>query len=86
MDNSVVNFNFLVLILFFRLLAQVYTLCVEGDEQHWEKLVDEVVRISVICEQESPKCIYRVTAGDADLQGIIEAYITVPGRKYVFVV
>ncbi|XP_071502544.1 protein still life, isoform SIF type 1-like [Diadema antillarum] len=66
-----------------RLLAQVYSLFVDGEEQQWERVIDEVVRISVIVEQEEPKCIYRVTASDTELQGIIEAYITLPGTQLV---
>ncbi|XP_022081626.1 protein still life, isoform SIF type 1-like isoform X2 [Acanthaster planci] len=65
------------------LLAQVYSLFIDGEQQRWEKIVDEVVRISVTLEQESPKYIYHITTVDADLQGVLDAYICVPGAQLV---
>ncbi|XP_038076162.1 protein still life, isoform SIF type 1-like isoform X2 [Patiria miniata] len=65
------------------LLAQVYSLFIDGEQQRWEKIVDEVVRICVTLEQESPKYVYHISTVDADLQGVLDTYICVPGAQLV---
>ncbi|XP_071801624.1 rho guanine nucleotide exchange factor TIAM1-like isoform X2 [Asterias amurensis] len=65
------------------LLAQVYSLFIDGEQQQWEKIIDEVVRICVTVEQESPKYVFHIATVDADLQGVLDAYISVPGTQLV---
>ena len=82
---------FIYLYYFSLLLAQVYTLFVDGEQQRWERILDGIVTLSVVCEQASPKYVYHITTVDSDLQGLLDAYITVPGTDlhllciYVFV-
>ena len=64
----------------YSLLAQVYSLFIDGEQQQWEKIIDEVVRICVTVEQESPKYVFHIATVDADLQGVLDAYISVPGE------
>lgn len=59
--------------------AQVFTLSVNGDLYMWDTITDGATQIVLICEEEKPRHVFRVTTFDTELQGFIQGYIIVPG-------
>ena len=45
----------------------------------WDTITDGATQIVLICEEEQPKHVFRVTTFDTELQGFIQGYIVVPG-------
>ncbi|XP_071818860.1 protein still life, isoforms C/SIF type 2-like isoform X3 [Apostichopus japonicus] len=58
--------------------AQVFTLSKNGDRFVWDNITDGATQLVLICEEEKPRHVYRVTTFDPELQGFIQGYIILP--------
>lgn len=61
----------------------MFTLSVNGDLYIWDTITDGATQIVLICEEEKPRHVFRVTTFDTELQGFIQGYIIVPGKLIV---
>ncbi|XP_071956692.1 protein still life, isoforms C/SIF type 2-like isoform X2 [Antedon mediterranea] len=62
------------------LLAEGYTLVLEGTDQRWEKLTENLLDIIVNCVNNGVPTVYRVIGSDMD-QIIIDVHIEIPGTQ-----
>lgn len=73
MDLNVINV--------FRLWAEVFHVAASGAGQvKWQQVSEDLVPVNITCIQDSPECVFHITAYNSQVDKILDVRLVQPGE------
>lgn len=67
--------------LHFRLWAEVFHVAASGAGQvKWQQVSEDLVPVNITCIQDSPECIFHITAYNSQVDKILDVRLVQPGE------
>lgn len=65
----------------FRLWAEVFHVSAGGSGQvKWQQVSEDLVPVNITCVQETPECIFHITAYNSQVDKILDVRLMQPGK------
>lgn len=76
------GFRLLNVISVFRLWAEVFHVAASGAGQvKWQQVSEDLVPVNITCIQDSPECVFHITAYNSQVDKILDVRLVQPGKK-----
>lgn len=76
---TVINYNLAIKI--FRLWAEVFHVSASGaGTVKWQQVSEDLVPVNITCIQDSPECIFHITAYNSQVDKILDVRLVQPGK------
>lgn len=68
---------------FFRLWAEVFHVSASGaGTVKWQQVSEDLVPVNITCIQDSPECVFHITAYNSQVDKILDVRLVQPGKRY----
>lgn len=72
---------FINVISVFRLWAEVFHVAASGAGQvKWQQVSEDLVPVNITCIQDSPECVFHITAYNSQVDKILDVRLVQPGK------
>jgi hypothetical protein len=70
----------------FRLWAEVFHVAASGAGQvKWQQVSEDLVPVNITCIQDSPECVFHITAYNSQVDKILDVRLVQPGEFHQFI-
>ncbi|GBM38456.1 Protein still life, isoform SIF type 1 [Araneus ventricosus] len=66
---------------FFRLWAEVFHVSSSTGAARWQQVSEDLVPVNITCIQDSPECIFHITAYNSQVEKILDVKLVQPGTR-----
>jgi hypothetical protein len=81
-SDPVLWFPCLNIISVFRLWAEVFHVAASGAGQvKWQQVSEDLVPVNITCIQDSPECVFHITAYNSQVDKILDVRLVQPGKQ-----
>ena len=64
----------------FRLWAEVFHVNSSGGGSKWQQVSEDLVPVNITCIQDSPECVFHITAYNSQVDKILDVRLVQPGE------
>lgn len=81
--SNIVAISVLILVdLYFRLWAEVFHVSASGaGTVKWQQVSEDLVPVNITCIQDSPECVFHITAYNSQVDKILDVRLVQPGTR-----
>lgn len=71
--------------MFFRLWAEVFHVSASSaGTVKWQQVSEDLVPVNITCIQDSPECVFHITAYNSQVDKILDVRLLQPGKIYTY--
>ena len=68
----------------FRLWAEVFHVSASGaGTVKWQQVSEDLVPVNITCIQDSPECVFHITAYNSQVDKILDVRLVQPGKRMI---
>ncbi|KAH7947317.1 hypothetical protein HPB52_010059 [Rhipicephalus sanguineus] len=80
-EDGVVSVAFRFAFFFIRLWAEVFHVSGQGGAVKWQQVSEDLVPVNITCVQDSPDCVFHITAYNSQVDKILDVRLVQPGTR-----